>query len=158
MSEETEREETRDWIRQRKKNKKKGKTIVTDSWIIISTPYSQEDMRYYWVVFTITLPIALGQLLKDLSSAVWISLVGSFEIPGRMLGIDLNCFAMTILSFQSDKIHHVDKILDGRVLAITYLILWFDCVIFPDVFDYQEFMTMIMCNFLFWFPTDLTHT
>jgi len=71
----------------------------------------------------ITLPIALGQLLKDLSSAVWISLVGSFEIPGRMLWIDLNCFAMTILSFQSDKIHHVDKILDGRVLAITYLIL-----------------------------------
>jgi len=59
MSEEAEREETRDWIRQlQEEEQEEGKTIVRDSWIIISTPYSQEDMRRYWVVFTIILPLA----------------------------------------------------------------------------------------------------
>ena len=59
MSEEAEREETRDWIRQlQEEEQEEGKTIVRDSWIIILTPYSQEDMRRYWVVFTIILPLA----------------------------------------------------------------------------------------------------
>ena len=65
---------------------------------------------------------------------------------------------MTILSFQSDKILHVDKILDGTVLAITYLSFDLIALFFRMSLIIKKFMTMIMCNFLFWFPSDLTHT
>ena len=76
MSEEAEREETRDWIRQlQEEEQEEGKSnckrqLNNNLNAIFSRRYEALLSSIYHNFTT-----RLGQLLKDLSSAVWISLV-----------------------------------------------------------------------------------